>query len=128
MDHQDVSHALRVIAEMGAPDRAWVLKGTYGPREMLGLIGELDLAVGMRPHFLIFAARTSCARRRSTMRSRAARTRSTSTLPRAGAVARDVDGREVQRELLRQGASLRPQIAASLGVGGAGRRDLPNWV
>ena len=36
---------------------------------------------------------------------------------RAGAAARDVDVREVQRELLRQGASLRPHLAARLGVG-----------
>ncbi len=56
MESQDVRQAHRVIAEMGAPDRAWVLKGTYGPREMLALIGELDLAIGMRLHFLIFAA------------------------------------------------------------------------
>jgi polysaccharide pyruvyl transferase CsaB len=56
MEQEDVRHAHRVIAEMGVPDRAWVLKGTHGPREMLGLIGELDFAIGMRLHFLIFAA------------------------------------------------------------------------
>lgn len=56
MEHQDMRHAHRVIAEMGGPDRAWVLKGTHGPKEMLGLIGQLDLAIGMRLHFLIFAA------------------------------------------------------------------------
>jgi polysaccharide pyruvyl transferase CsaB len=56
MEQGDVRHAHRVIAEMGAPHHAWVLKGTHGPREMLGLIGELDLAIGMRLHFLIFAA------------------------------------------------------------------------
>jgi polysaccharide pyruvyl transferase CsaB len=56
MESQDVRHAHRVIAEMGSPERAWVLKGDHGPREMLGLIGELDLAIGMRLHFLIFAA------------------------------------------------------------------------
>ncbi|MEA2230813.1 MAG: hypothetical protein QOD83_629 [Solirubrobacteraceae bacterium] len=50
MEHQDVSHAHRVIAEMGAPDRAWYRRGTYGPREMLGLIGELDLGASLRPH------------------------------------------------------------------------------
>ncbi len=56
MEHQDVRHAHRVIAEMGVPDQAWVLKGSYGPKEMLGLVGALDLAIGMRLHFLIFAA------------------------------------------------------------------------
>jgi polysaccharide pyruvyl transferase CsaB len=56
MERQDIGHAHRVIAEMGTPDRAWVLKGTYGPREVLGMMGELDLAIGMRLHFVIFAA------------------------------------------------------------------------
>jgi polysaccharide pyruvyl transferase CsaB len=56
MERQDIGHAHRVIAEMGSPDRAWVLQGTYGPREVLGLMGELDLAIGMRLHFVIFAA------------------------------------------------------------------------
>jgi polysaccharide pyruvyl transferase CsaB len=56
MERQDIGHAHRVIAEMGRPDRAWVLKGTYGPREVLGMMGSLDLAIGMRLHFVIFAA------------------------------------------------------------------------
>jgi polysaccharide pyruvyl transferase CsaB len=56
MERQDIGHAHRVIGEMGRPDRAWVLKGTYGPREMLGMMSELDLAIGMRLHFVIFAA------------------------------------------------------------------------
>jgi polysaccharide pyruvyl transferase CsaB len=56
MERQDIGHAHRVIAEMGRPDRALVLRGTYGPREMLGMMGELDLAIGMRLHFVIFAA------------------------------------------------------------------------
>jgi polysaccharide pyruvyl transferase CsaB len=56
MERQDVKHASRVIAEMGLPDHATVLRRSYGPREMLRLMAELDLAVGMRLHFLIFAA------------------------------------------------------------------------
>jgi polysaccharide pyruvyl transferase CsaB len=56
MERQDIGHAHRVIAEMGSPDRAWVLKGTYGPREVLGMMAGLDLAIGMRLHFVIFAA------------------------------------------------------------------------
>jgi polysaccharide pyruvyl transferase WcaK-like protein len=56
MERQDVGHAHRVIAEMGLPDRARVLTGCYGPREMLGIVGRLDMAIGMRLHFLIFAA------------------------------------------------------------------------
>lgn len=56
MERQDIGHAHRVIAEMGMPDRAWVMKGTYGPREVLAMMGALDLAIGMRLHFVIFAA------------------------------------------------------------------------
>jgi polysaccharide pyruvyl transferase CsaB len=56
MESQDVGHAHRVIAEMGFPDRATVLKGAAGPREVLGVVGRLDLAIGMRLHFAIFAA------------------------------------------------------------------------
>jgi polysaccharide pyruvyl transferase CsaB len=56
MERQDVGHAHRVIAEMGLPDRARVLTGSYGPRELLGIVGRLDMAIGMRLHFLIFAA------------------------------------------------------------------------
>jgi polysaccharide pyruvyl transferase CsaB len=56
MERHDVGHAHRVIAEMGLPERARVLTGSYGPREMLGIAGRLDMAIGMRLHFLIFAA------------------------------------------------------------------------
>jgi polysaccharide pyruvyl transferase CsaB len=56
MERQDIGHAHRVIAEMGRPDRAWVIKGDYTPREMLGMMSEIDLAIGMRLHFVIFAA------------------------------------------------------------------------
>jgi polysaccharide pyruvyl transferase WcaK-like protein len=41
---------------MGMPERATVLRTTYDPREVLRLIGELDFAIGMRLHFVIFAA------------------------------------------------------------------------
>jgi polysaccharide pyruvyl transferase CsaB len=56
MERQDVSHAHRVIAEMLLPERASVLRESYGPREVLGIMGQLDMAVGMRLHFAIFAA------------------------------------------------------------------------
>jgi polysaccharide pyruvyl transferase WcaK-like protein len=38
------------------PQNAWVLKGDYSPGQMLSIIGKFDFAVGMRLHFLIFAA------------------------------------------------------------------------
>ncbi|MCW2951253.1 MAG: hypothetical protein JWQ48_423 [Conexibacter sp.] len=56
MEQQDVSEAHRVIAEMAFSDRATVLRGDYGPAQLLGLMDHLDLAVGMRLHFLLFAA------------------------------------------------------------------------
>ena len=56
MERADVGHAHRVMAEMAAPARASVLHGRYGPRQLLGLMDHLEMAVGMRLHFLIFAA------------------------------------------------------------------------
>jgi polysaccharide pyruvyl transferase CsaB len=56
MERRDVKEAHRVIAEMGLPDRASVLRAPLGPREMLDVIGQLDMAIGMRLHFIIFAA------------------------------------------------------------------------
>jgi polysaccharide pyruvyl transferase CsaB len=56
MERGDVRESHAVLARMTAPDRARVLHGTYGPREVLGLMHHMDLAVGMRLHFLIFAA------------------------------------------------------------------------
>ncbi|MCX6463569.1 MAG: polysaccharide pyruvyl transferase family protein [Pseudonocardiales bacterium] len=56
MERGDVRESHAVLARMTAPDRARVLHGTYGPREVLGLMQHMDVAVGMRLHFLIFAA------------------------------------------------------------------------
>lgn len=56
MERGDVRESHAVLARMTAPDRARVLHGTYGPREVLGLVQYMDVAVGMRLHFLVFAA------------------------------------------------------------------------
>ncbi len=48
------SHA--VIAQMSHADRATVLKGEYTPGQLLSLIGHFAFAVGVRLHFLMFAA------------------------------------------------------------------------
>jgi polysaccharide pyruvyl transferase CsaB len=53
---QDLQHSHAVMSKMANPHRAHVLKGTYTSGEMLALIKHLDFAVGMRLHFLIFAA------------------------------------------------------------------------
>lgn len=52
----DVQHSHAVIAQMHHARRATVLKGKYSSGEMLSLVGKVDLALGMRLHFLIFAA------------------------------------------------------------------------
>jgi polysaccharide pyruvyl transferase CsaB len=56
MERGDVRESHAVLARMVAPDQARVLHGAYGPLEVLGLMHHMDLAVGMRLHFLIFAA------------------------------------------------------------------------
>lgn len=56
MERQDVTHSHAVISKMVAPDRARVLHDCYRPRSVLGLMEHFDLVVGMRLHFLIFAA------------------------------------------------------------------------
>ena len=58
MERSDVGHSHRVVAEMAEPARASVLHGRYGPRHLLGLMEHFELTVGMRLHFLIFAAIT----------------------------------------------------------------------
>ncbi len=45
-----------VVAQMQWAQRATVLKGEYSSGQVLSLIGHFDFCVGMRLHFLIFAA------------------------------------------------------------------------
>ncbi|MEX2431643.1 MAG: polysaccharide pyruvyl transferase family protein [Dehalococcoidia bacterium] len=52
----DVQHSHAVIAQMAHADRATVLKGEYSPGQVLSLISHFELVVGMRLHFLMFAA------------------------------------------------------------------------
>jgi polysaccharide pyruvyl transferase CsaB len=52
----DTQHSHAVIAKMLRAQRATVLKGEYTSGQLLSLIGKFDFAVGMRLHFLIFAA------------------------------------------------------------------------
>ena len=52
----DVQHSHKVIAQMAYAKRASVLKGEYTPGQIVSLVGHFDLVVGMRLHFLIFAA------------------------------------------------------------------------
>lgn len=51
----DISAAEAVVRQMKQP--ATVIRGKYVATEYMGLIGRLDLLIGMRLHSLIFAAR-----------------------------------------------------------------------
>jgi polysaccharide pyruvyl transferase CsaB len=61
MERTDIAESHRVVAEMGCPERAFILKKEYTPGELLGLIGLLEMAVGMRLHFVLFAALSGVA-------------------------------------------------------------------
>jgi polysaccharide pyruvyl transferase CsaB len=58
MEHSvlDTQHSHAVIARMLRAQRATVLKGEYTPGQLLSLMGHFSFALGMRLHFLVFAA------------------------------------------------------------------------
>ena len=56
MERADLREAHRVMGHMSLPERAHLLRYKYTPRQILGLMQHLELAVGMRLHMLIFAA------------------------------------------------------------------------
>jgi polysaccharide pyruvyl transferase CsaB len=58
MEHSvlDTQHSHAVIARMLRAQRATVLKGEYTSGQMLSMMGHFSFALGMRLHFLIFAA------------------------------------------------------------------------
>lgn len=56
MEVTDVQHSHAVVAHMKNAEGAEILRRRYSPRQILDLMGRFDFAVGMRLHFLIFAA------------------------------------------------------------------------
>lgn len=56
MERTDIQHSHAVVAHMHNADRAEVLRRTYLPQQILALLSHFEFAVGMRLHFLIFAA------------------------------------------------------------------------
>jgi polysaccharide pyruvyl transferase CsaB len=56
MERLDTPHSHAVIAKMLRSQRAAVLKGEFTSGQVLSLMARFDFAVGMRLHFLIFAA------------------------------------------------------------------------
>jgi len=55
-DVQDTQHSHAVIAQMLRAQRAAVLKGNYTSGQLLTLMERFSFVLGMRLHFLIFAA------------------------------------------------------------------------
>lgn len=58
MEEADRSESHHVLARMSRSKEAYVLRHEYHPRQIMGLVQRLKMAVGMRLHFLIFAAVT----------------------------------------------------------------------
>jgi polysaccharide pyruvyl transferase CsaB len=56
MERTDVQHSHAVVAHMQKAERAEVLRRRYTPRQILDLMGHFEFAIGMRLHFMIFAA------------------------------------------------------------------------
>lgn len=56
MERTDVQHSHTVVAHMQFAEHAEILRRRYSPRQILDLMGRFEFAVGMRLHFLIFAA------------------------------------------------------------------------
>ncbi|MFI9825843.1 polysaccharide pyruvyl transferase family protein [Streptomyces sp. NPDC052013] len=56
MERDDIRHAHAVVSHMADADHCTVLHGDYRPQQVLDITAQLDLAIGMRLHFLIFAA------------------------------------------------------------------------
>ncbi len=52
----DVQNSHAVLSKMFRPQCAWVLKGEYTPGQLLTFMKKFDFVIGMRLHFLIFAA------------------------------------------------------------------------
>lgn len=55
-DSADIQHSHAVIARMKHADHAHVLNREYSARQMISIVSQFQLVVGMRLHFLIFAA------------------------------------------------------------------------
>jgi polysaccharide pyruvyl transferase CsaB len=53
---RDLQHCHAVVSQMLRPQHAEVLKGRYTPGQMISLVSHFSFVLGMRLHFLIFAA------------------------------------------------------------------------
>jgi polysaccharide pyruvyl transferase CsaB len=56
MEKTDIQHSHGVVSNMEYAQRAEILRRDYSSQQILSLIGRFEFCVGMRLHFLIFAA------------------------------------------------------------------------
>jgi len=56
MERTDLQHSHGVVAHMQKAENAEILRRQYTPRQLIDVMGRFEFAVGMRLHFLIFAA------------------------------------------------------------------------
>jgi len=56
-ERMDLQHSHAVVSQMQCAHHATILKGVYRPGEILSLVKRFEFVVGMRLHFLLFAAR-----------------------------------------------------------------------
>jgi len=56
-ERMDLQHSHAVVSQMQCAHHATILKGSYRPGQILGLVKQFEFVVGMRLHFLLFAAR-----------------------------------------------------------------------
>lgn len=54
--NMDIQHSHAVLAQMQFAQRAMVLRKEYTPGQVMSIVKQFEFAVGMRLHFLIFAA------------------------------------------------------------------------
>ncbi|MBP5427380.1 MAG: polysaccharide pyruvyl transferase CsaB [Clostridiales bacterium] len=52
--NNDSKMSERIVKKMSSP--AYIVRGNYSPKEILGIIGRVDILIGMRLHALVFAS------------------------------------------------------------------------
>ena len=53
---RDKDFSLDLIKDVKNQDRVKVINGSYNPQELMGIMGQMDMIIGMRCHTLILAA------------------------------------------------------------------------
>jgi polysaccharide pyruvyl transferase WcaK-like protein len=61
LERTDVQHSHAVVAHMQKAEKAQIVRRQYTPRQLIGLMGHFEFAVGMRLHFCIFSALSGTA-------------------------------------------------------------------